>query len=127
MSWIRWGLVALALIVAGYMAVDGVRALWVGDYFTPTSGRYAGRLGPWSHVVSAVGIEPRSTVMKALFAGYGTAWLVVVALFLRGESWAWWGMLVAAVGSLWYLPVGTLLGVLQIVLLLVLRGRAPLA
>lgn len=60
---------ALALFEAGWMAFDGVRALATGDYVTPSSGPYAGQLGPWSQVVSAVGIPPRSTAMKAIFAG----------------------------------------------------------
>ncbi len=31
------------------------------------STRYAGQLGPWSKIVSLVGIPPRSTFMKLLF------------------------------------------------------------
>lgn len=107
-----------AVVVAAWMAFDGGRALVTGDYVTPKSGRHAGQLGPWSGVVSGVGVDPRSTLMKSVFLGYGIAWLAVIGAFVAGSSWAWYGMFVAAVGSLWYLPFGTLLGVLQIVLLL---------
>jgi len=107
---------ALALFEAGWMAFDGVRALVTGDYVTP---RWrAGQLGPWSQVVSAVGIRPRSTAMKAIFAGYGLAWLVVTGFFLAGAEWGQWAMIAAAAGSLWFLPVGTLLSAMQLVLLL---------
>lgn len=109
--------------MAGFMALDGSRALLTGEYFTPRSGQYAGQLGPWSKVVSAVGIEPRSTLMKAIFALHGFVWLLVTGVFALGRSWAWWGMLIAAIGSLWFLPFGTLLGGIQIVLLLSPRGR----
>lgn len=124
MNLIKWTVIVAALIVAGFMALDGSRALLTGEYFTPKSGRYAGQLGPWSSVVSAVGIEPRSTVMKTIFAVYGFVWLLVIGLFVLDISWAWWGMLIAALGSLWFLPFGTLLGAIQIVLLLLPQGRA---
>ena len=109
----------LALIEAGWMLFDGARALIVGDYITPRSGPYAGQLGAWSRVVSAVGIEPRSTLMKSIFAVYGALWLLVIAAFLLGRPWARPAMLTAAAGALWYLPAGTLLSAVQIVLLLV--------
>lgn len=120
---VKWSAAALALVVAGWFVFDGGRALVVGDYVTPSYGEYAGRLGPWAGVVAAVGIEPRSTAMKLIFVVYGLAWLGVVGGFLAGRSWAWTGMLVAAVGCLWYLPFGTLLGAAQIVLLLLPAAR----
>jgi hypothetical protein len=43
---LRLVIAALALVEAGYMATDGIRALVVGDYITPRSGRFAGQLGP---------------------------------------------------------------------------------
>lgn len=99
------------------MALDGTYAFVRGDYVTPRSGQYAGALGPWATVVRAVGVDPRSTAMKAFFVAYGVAWLVVDAAFATGAPWAGWAMVVAAAGSLWYLPVGTGLGILQLGLL----------
>jgi hypothetical protein len=113
----------LAFVEAGWMLFDGARALIVGDYITPRSGPYAGQLGAWSRVVSAVGIEPRSTLMKSIFAAYGALWLLAIAAFLLGRPWAWAALFVAAVGAVWYLPVGTLLSVVQIGLLLVMHWR----
>ncbi|MFQ5608032.1 MAG: hypothetical protein ACE5GA_08800 [Candidatus Zixiibacteriota bacterium] len=125
MSITGWIVVALAVIVAGWMTYDGARALTVGDYVTPKSGQYAGQLGPWSKVVSAVGIAPRSTAMKLIFTIYGALWLAVIVCFVIGLKWSWWAMLIFALGSLWYLPFGTLLGLIQAGLLLApwLRGR----
>ncbi len=118
MHWTGWIVVVLALNVGGWFAFDGARALVVGDYVTPKTGQYAGQLGTWSKVVSAIGIDPRSTLMKTIFVTYGLLWLAVIVCFILGLKWAWWAMLIVAVGSLWYLPFGTLLGLLQIVLLL---------
>jgi hypothetical protein len=116
MIW-KWVIIVLAILEAGWMAFDGVRALVVGDYVTPQTGPHTGQLGPWSIIVSAVGIEPRSTLMKTIFAGYGAAWLTFIGCFIYRLSWAWWAMLFAAACSLWYVPIGTLASLVQIILL----------
>lgn len=113
---LRWIVVALAVFEAGWMVFDGSRALVVGDYVTPD-----GRLGPWADLVSAVGIEPRSTGMKAFFVVYGLVWLAVTVAYARGRAWA--AMLALAVGSLWYLVVGTLASAVMIGVLFIGRPR----
>lgn len=123
--WLRPVIAVLALFEAGYMAVDGTRALIVGDYITATGGRFGGQIGPWSVLVSVVGIPPRSTLMKSIFAVYGLAWLAVILAYLVGARWAWRAMLLAAVLSLWYLPLGTVISLLVLGLLLLQRGQAP--
>lgn len=121
-SWIKWVVVLMALLEAGWFAFDGARALIVGDYVTPKSGQYAGQLGPWSKLVQAVGIEPRSTLMKAIFTFYGTIWLFIIVSFILDASWSHWAMVAAAAGAVWYLPFGTLLSLLQIIVLLLPRS-----
>lgn len=120
-------LIVCVVVDAGWMAFDGGHALVLGDYVTPKSGKYAGQLGPWSKVVRAVGIQPRSTLMKSIFLVYGVLWLVVAAAYVIGVSGSWWGMVLLAVGGLWYLPFGTLLSVVQLVLLVVLRSQTAAA
>lgn len=117
MHWLGWVVVVLALIEGGWLAFDGSRALVVGDYVTPQSGPYAGQLGPWAKIVEAVGIEPRSTLMKSIHLVLGLAWLGITICFVLRLPWAWSGMVLCAVLGLWYLPFGTLLSVIQIVLL----------
>jgi len=119
----RRTILILALLEGGWLALDGGRALVVGDYVTPRSGALAGKLGPWAQVVSASGIEPRSTLMKSIHLVLGGTWLVVAGAFARRARWAWSGMLSCAVAALWYLPVGTFLSVVQIALLLSAPGR----
>ena len=125
MHWLGWIVVALAFTVGGWFAFDGWTALITGDYVTPKSGPHAGGLGTWSKVVQAVGIDPRSTLMKVIFLVYGVAWLVLIVCFILQMPWAWWAMLIAAVGALWYLPFGTLLGVIQVILLMLPTLRSP--
>ena len=118
MTWTKWIVILLIAINAGYMAFDGARALVVGDYITPGSGEYAGQLGPWAKVVEAAGVDPRSTGMKWGFVGYGVLALLACLAFALGLPGSWWGMLIMAALGLWYLPFGTVTGVIAIVLLL---------
>ena len=73
--------------------------------------------------MQAVGIEPRSTLMKSIFLIYGSAWLLATVCFGLRLDWAWWAMLGFAIGGLWYLPWGTLLGLVMAGLLVVMRAR----
>ena len=112
----RW-IFFLVLIIASYMIFDGVRALFFGDYLTPSAGEYAGQLGPWATVVSWVGIEPRSVFMKMAFVTYGISTIVMGSLFVMKVRWAKTGLLTMALLGLWYLPFGTLINLMVIFLL----------
>ena len=115
--WQIWIVAGLVVLNAGWMLFDGARALIVGDYVTPKGGPHAGQLGPWSKVVEAVGVNPRSVLMKCVFVGYGATFLIVLAAFIHGASWGWWGMIAVAVLGLWHVPFGTLINVVVIALL----------
>jgi hypothetical protein len=119
MERLDWLIVALALLEGSWLAFDGAHALITGDYVTPKTGRYAGQLGSWANVVSAVGIPPRSALMIGIHLTQGAAWLAVTFCFILGFSWGRTGMLVCAVLGLWYVPLGTLLSSTQVILLLV--------
>ena len=105
-------MIALASVSGGWMILDGMRALTVGDYVTVD-----GRLGPWAGLVDRLGVDPRSTGMKAFFVVYGAGWLVAAALYARGRQRTRGVMAAFAAGSLWYLPAGTISGVAQLALL----------
>jgi len=118
MPWTRWLIAGLVIVNAGWMVFDGSRALVVGDYVTPASGRHAGQLGPWSKVVQAIGIPPRSTLMKGIFVAYGLAYFAMTAAFLLGAPFARPGMIALAVLGLWHLPFGTAINLVVIALVL---------
>jgi len=122
MNWKTWLAVVLVIFTAGWMLFDGARALIAGDYVTPTTGQYAGQLGPWSNLVKAIGIEPRSTLMKSIFVGYGLAALTVVVFFILGSAWARGAMIIVCILGLWFLPIGTVTNLISLILLLI-RGR----
>ena len=75
--------------------------------------------------MSAVGIAPRSAAMKLIFVGYGIGWLVIALGFVRGAPWAASAALIAAIATIWYLPVGTVCSLVQIACLLWIRRAAP--
>ena len=103
------------------MLFDGTRAMITGDYITPKGGEYAGQLGPWSNLVRAIGIEPRSTLMKLIFVGYGLAAFVVLACFVFGLAWARTALMIVCILGLWFLPIGTITNLISLILLLIGR------
>lgn len=117
MDWKHWGIILLVALTAGWMLFDGTRALLVGDYVTPKTGEYAGQLGPWSNLVKAIGIDPRSTLMKSIFVTYGLSTLIVTVCFALGLSWARPVMILVCILGLWFLPIGTITNLIALILL----------
>jgi hypothetical protein len=117
MSWNVALAAVLSAVLGGWMTFDGARALIVGDYFTPRTGRYAGSLGPWAGLVLRLGVDPRSTLMKALFVGFGVAWVLVAAGLVFGTAGILQIAIVLALATLWYVPIGSAIALLLLVLL----------
>ena len=80
--------------------------------------RICREVGPLGGVVNSVGIDPRSTFMKVVFIVYGLAAVGAAAAFIIQLPFGWWMLLVMAVLGLWYLPFGTIVNLVTIVLLL---------
>jgi len=99
--------------VGGYMIFDGMHALILGAYFGPG-------IGPWGQLVSAIGLAPAS--MAAPFVIQGGP--VDLFSFLGAVPLAvdLYGRVAVTVGTLWYLPLGTTLSVIQIGMLLRYRN-----
>ena len=124
MNWLKWMIVVVGSTLGAYMAFDGCRALTIGDYLTPRRGPYAGQLGPWAGVLNGAGLEPRSTLVKTGFVLYGICWIFLSLAYAAGQAWSWRPLVFISVLSLWYLPMGTALALLQLILLVVVRLRA---
>ena len=78
---LRLPVLSIAFLIGGWLVFDGSRARIVGDYVTPRSGPSARQLGPWSRVITALGFEPRSTVIKCLHIVIGVLWLGAAVCF----------------------------------------------
>lgn len=123
MTWLKWVVAAIGILMGSWMMFDGGRALVKGDYVTPREGPYAGQLGPWAKLVRGVGLEPRSSGVKGTFVVLGLSWLLMAIGHATGARWSWPGLVVLSLLSLWYLPVGTVLAVVELVLLFLLRSK----
>ncbi len=91
------------------MIIDGFHETLTGQY-------YGVGLGPWSILVTAVGINPYG--LGAIFVILGILWLILLSGMLAHWSWGWPGGLIVGLASLWYLPVGTVFSIIYIMLLL---------
>lgn len=118
---LKWIIILLAAFNFGFMAFDGARALTTGDYIRPSSGAYAGKLGPWTKPVSAIGINPEGNLMKTLFVVWGIVGLFLTYRFAANPAWGLMPLLVMDICTLWYLYVGTFSCALQVVLLITLK------
>ena len=124
MNWKTWLSLLLIASSASWMIFDGARAFILGDYVTPQTGEYAGQLGPWANLVQAFGIEPRSTLMKLIFVIQGIATMTIIVCYILDKPWARTALLAAMLLGLWYLPIGTLVNLVALILLLLTRRKA---
>ena len=72
-------------------------------------------------MIAAVGLDPRSSAVKRFHVGLGIAWLASAIFFALRLPGGPWMLLGCALGTLWYLPLGTLLSLAQIALLVFLH------
>lgn len=93
------------------MVVDGSRALMIGDYYRPENGEYAGQLGPWAALVKAVNIDPESSFMKWMFLLWGAIGLFIMVAFAMKVRDSAKALLIFSALSLWYLVMGTMIGI----------------
>ena len=99
----------IAVIAGGWMIFDGVHVMVRGKYFGPD------KPGPWSIAWAKMGVD--ALRLGPVFVGLGLLWMVFLVALLAGQKWGWYGAAVVAVATLWYLPVGTVLSVIYLVLL----------
>ena len=102
-------LAIVGALAGGWMLFDGVHVMLRGKYFGPD------KPGPWSIAFTKLGINPFA--LGPMFIVFGVAWLICLIALLAGQGWAWYAALAVAIASLWYLPVGTVLAAIYIVLL----------
>jgi hypothetical protein len=104
----------LGFLPAAWMLFDASRRLLAGDYV-----RINGQLGPWTHAISAIGLDPMSRAVAAFFLACGLARLIATIAYLARASWGWHALLATSIAILWYLPIGTATAVLTIILLFI--------
>ncbi len=99
----------LGVLMGGWLLFDGLHVLLKGKYFGPPEP------GPWASVVKLLGINPFSLGVPFLLLGL--LWFLSSYAVFSQQSWSAVSALVAAIGTIWYLPFGTVVSVLVLALL----------
>lgn len=120
---IRAIIIIMSLLHAAYLVFDGMRAFIVGDYLRPSSGKYAGQLGPWTNVVEPIGLDPMSPVMKSIFVILGLFGLIATGAFAFGRSNGWLLLVIFCIATLWNLMFGTMSAILVLLLLFIYKMK----
>lgn len=108
-------LIISALANGGYMLLDGLYVMMKGKYIGPE------KPGPWSGLFELLHINVFQ--LGPLFIAYGIGWLVYLVSLLTAQSWSWTAGLVMGIATLWYLPFGTLLSIITLILLIGFRSK----
>ena len=108
----------LGFLNGGYMLLDGIFVILKGKYIGPE------KPGPWANLFYRLNIDVFK--LGPLFIVFGILWLTWLAALWTNQSWAYFFGLALSVLTLWYLPVGTLLSVIILVVLLTSKTKLGL-
>ncbi len=111
-------LTIIALINAGYMLIDGIFVMINGKYIGPE------KPGPWSNIFEKFNIDVFK--LGPMFIVFGILWFIFIYGLQTSQSWVYLFGLLLSVATLWYLPIGTLISVISIVLLVVYKNKLGL-
>jgi hypothetical protein len=110
----KYLVIGLSLINGLWMLIDGIYVLANGKYIGPE------KPGPWASVLSLTGVDVFK--LGPVFVFFGAAWLLFVGAILADTSWARTLGIVLSVVTLWYLPFGTLISSVVLVVSLFFLG-----
>jgi hypothetical protein len=99
----------LALLNGGFMLLDGIFVIVNGKFIGPE------KPGPWSEIFYSLGINPFA--LGPLFVVYGLLWLTFVGSVWTSRPWMKNFGIGICMLTLWYLPVGTAISILIVVML----------
>ncbi|MGZ8509648.1 MAG: hypothetical protein ACXWWA_04700 [Chitinophagaceae bacterium] len=111
-------LLILGFINGGYMLLDGIFVMLKGKYIGPD------KPGPWADLFYKLNINVFK--LGPLFILFGITWIVFLIGLLTSQSWTYLLGLIISIMTLWYLPVGTLLSVIILVVLLTSKQKLGL-
>lgn len=108
----------LALVNGGYMLLDGIFVMLKGKYIGPE------KPGPWSALFEKIGLDVFK--LGPLFIVFGLAWFCWLCGFLTHQSWVFTAGILLSILTLWYLPAGTLVSLIILLMLLLARKKLGL-
>jgi hypothetical protein len=105
----------LALVNGGYMLADGIYVLANGKFIGPE------KPGPWALLFSKLSVDVFK--LGPMFVAFGMLWLTFVAGLWMQLSCSYWLGIAASMLTLWYIPFGTVISLIMLVMLLAARRK----
>lgn len=109
----------LGLLNGAYMLIDGIYVIIKGKYIGPE------KPGPWAEIFYKLNID--AFKLGPLFIIYGLLWLIWIYALWTQQSWAFLLGIMISLGTLWYLPLGTLFSVAIFIILLTIKSKLGLS
>ncbi len=111
----KYIVIILSLITGGFMLIDGIHVLLKGKYIGPPEP------GPWASLFSKLKVDVFK--LGPMFIAFGLVWLVFLTGLWMQKSWSYPLGIMISILTLWYLPVGTLVSLVVLIMLLVARTK----
>lgn len=105
----KYLIIGLSSINGLWMLIDGVYVLMNGKYIGPE------KPGPWASLIGFTGVDVFK--LGPVFFLFGLAWLIFAGAVWADASWSRVFGIVLSVLTLWYLPFGTLISIIVLLLL----------
>lgn len=111
----RYIIIILSIVNGGFMLIDGIHVMLKGKYIGPPEP------GPWANLFYKLKVDVFK--LGPLFIAFGLVWLVFVSGLWMQKSWSYPLGIAVSIFTLWYLPVGTLLSVIVLIMLFAARTK----
>lgn len=105
----------LGLLNGIFMLIDGIYVMLKGKYIGPP------KPGPWANVFYKMGVDVFK--LGPLFIVFGILWLIFLYGLWTNQSWSYVFGVVVSILTLWYLPVGTVISLIVLIVLLNTRQQ----
>jgi hypothetical protein len=106
----KYLIIVLSAINGLWMLIDGIYVMLNGKYIGPE------KPGPWASLVGFTGIDVFK--LGPLFVVFGIAWLTFGGAVYIDASWSRLFGIILSVLTLWYLPFGTLISIVVLLVLI---------
>lgn len=100
------------------MLLDGIFVILNGKYIGPA------KPGPWANLFYKLDINVFK--LGPLFIVFGLIWLIFIFGLWTNHSWNYLLGIIVSILTLWYLPIGTLLSIIILIILLTSKQKLGL-
>ena len=111
-------LTIMGLLNGAYMFIDGLFVVVNGKYIGPE------KPGPWAFLFNRLNVNVFK--LGPMFIVYGILWFAYIYGLQTSQAWAYMFGMILFTATLWYLPFGTLISLVSIVLLLLHKRKLGL-